>query len=300
MDSKTKEHQQPDHGNHGSLQVIDDPILIREDWPVLGQGAGGITRKVEWKSREMTVAVKAYVGELTSDGSPQDERAISVAASLAVMASEAKKKDVSESTTPSSQKIPNPSSCIIKLLGETKSTGSLIMEYLDGFEALAGPPSMESCSRDVYSKRHFLSWENIWYIVTGLLQVLRILHQNGICHGDFYGHNILISSTKNGEFHVKLSDFGAAFFYDRSSTANDGQGIERTELRAFGILIEELRDQVWKKEKNSLDDSVAALDSPPTTDTKKKVEVLTDLIASCRVPTTTFDELWKKIQQIAV
>jgi Protein kinase domain len=192
-----------------SLESLDDLLLEDTKWPVLGEGAGGITRKVSWRGRD--VAVKTFVGELTSDGSPLDEKAISVAASSLMHES------------------------LIHLLGETKATGSLVMEFLDGFEALAGPPSMESCSRDVYGDRT-LTQSFAWKIARNLLRVLHDLHTEiGVCHGDFYGHNILICPLTES---VKLSDFGAAFFYDADSEY--GRLLQNVELRSYGVLVEEL------------------------------------------------------------
>ena len=305
VDSKTKQQQ---HQKDGSLQVIDDPILTKEDWPILGQGAGGVTRKVTWTKKDeedeetIDVAVKTYIGELTSDGSPQDERTISVAAALAVTSSEeqdlSKELEQKDATSPFSITA-EPSSCIISLLGET-TTGALIMEYLHGYDALAGPPSFETCSRDVYTKyTNCMSWENVWYTITGLLQVLRILHSQGICHGDFYSHNILINNDQDTkEYSVKLSDFGAAFFYDR---ANDyAQDVERCELRAFSILMEELQDQVWNKKNdtNGDDDNGNNDDEDDERETNQFI-TLNDLIAFSRLPTSTFDSLWNKVQDVS-
>jgi len=216
-----------------SLEILDDPILEDTKWPILGEGAGGVTRRVRWKTNnDMDVAVKTFVGELTSDGSPLDEKAISVAASSLRHES------------------------LIQLFGETKMTGSLVMEFLDGFQALAGPPSMESCSRDVYTSDQITaiqqrrqkegvveenegsSQESFpWKIVQNLFHVLYQLHSEiGICHGDFYGHNILISSLTES---VKLSDFGAAFFYDNKDSEY-GKLLQQIELRSYGVLVNEM------------------------------------------------------------
>lgn len=230
-----------------SLPTIGDVTLDQDDWPVLGQGAGGITRKAEWKNSNTTtvtsVAVKTFVGELTSDGSPQDERAISVVASST---------SSTLSATPKNKKSKlgdNDTNCLISLLGQTPK-GALIMEYLDNYEALAGPPSMETCSRDVYA-RTSISLTRAERIVTGLLRVLTNLHAKGICHGDFYGHNILIhEGATEEEFRVKLSDFGAAFFYD--VTAPYAKWIEKIEMRAFGVLVEELQGLLAEGEGNPM------------------------------------------------
>jgi serine/threonine protein kinase len=228
-----------------SLTIVEDIILDRDDWPILGQGAGGITRKVTWGNG--LIAVKTYVGELTSDGSPQDERRISVAAAAS--------------------KHP----CLIQLLGQTP-TGGLMMEFLESYESLAGPPSMETCSRDVYTAISELAGTAmVATIVRGLLEVLVELHDKGICHGDFYAHNILI---KPEETKVKLSDFGAAFFYDR--TAAYAHLVEQTELRAFGVLVEELQTLIVN-------------DTQP-------VPHLDDLVRSCNDKTMTFARLWEQFQ----
>jgi serine/threonine protein kinase len=196
-----------------SLESLDDPTLEDTNWPILGKGAGGVTRKVTWRGG-MDVAVKTFVGELTSDGSPLDEKAISVAASSLQHES------------------------LIQLLGETRATGSLVMEFLDGFKALADPPSMQSCSRDVYTSDHAtgLTPTFAWKIAKNLFHVLLKLHsEKGICHGDFYGHNILISPQTES---VKLSDFGAAFFYDVDSEY--AKLLQQVELRSYSVLVEEI------------------------------------------------------------
>ena len=218
------------------LESLDDLVLVDTKWPVLGQGAGGITRKVTWQDK--FVAVKTFAGELTSDGSPQDERAISVAA--------ASLED----------------SALIRLFGQTASTGSLVMEFLDGYEALAGPPSMESCSRDVYGDRK-ISHAFAWKIADNLLRTLRKLHlETGICHGDFYAHNILIAPVVQS---VKLSDFGAAFFYDTS--AEYGKLLQQVELRSYSVLVKELALLIAgeaSEEEHSLWKQLAAACSEPS------------------------------------
>jgi len=199
--------------NEPALSVLQNAAdLDNEDWPVLGQGAGGVTRKATYDGKD--VAVKTYAGELTSDGSPLDEKIISRTAFHVC------------------QQHP----CLIQLLGETNN-GALVMEFLDGYTALAGPPSMQTCSRDVYDASTKLTTAQVRTLLVGLSQVLEKLHANGICHGDFYAHNILIRLSADG-IDVKLSDFGAAFFYDAASQY--GSLVQRCEVRAFGVLIEEV------------------------------------------------------------
>eukprot|EP00934_Nitzschia_sp_Nitz4_P006907 Nitzschia sp. Nitz4//scaffold344_size17659//260//1594//NITZ4_008807-RA/size17659-snap-gene-0.30-mRNA-1//1//CDS//3329548600//6897//frame0 len=201
------ENHQPPKDFH--LPVLDDPKLEDTSWPILGKGASGIIREVPFGDK--SVAVKTFLGHLTSDGSPQDERQISVEmASL-------------------------NDTALIQLLGQTPH-GALVMELLQGYKALAGPPSLDTCSRDIYPKDFSLPHSFAWEIAMNLLRVLFELHTViGICHGDFYGHNILLCMR---EHKVKLSDFGAAFFYDIGSEY--GNLIHTVELRAYEVLVKEL------------------------------------------------------------
>jgi hypothetical protein len=215
----------------------------------LGRGAGGVTRRVDWNGQ--AVAVKTYNGAITSDGLPEQERLISCAASALMC------------------------DCLITVLGESAS-GSLVMEYLHQFVPLADPPSFDTCSRDVYpdDSSSQLIWDQAEVLVSGLLDALTKLHAVGICHGDFYGHNILCNQDDATK--VKLSDFGAAFFYDRQS--NYGSMLETVELRAFAILVEELHALL-------IDEG----------------NVLKELALTCRAEASTFDKvhIWWKQRQLA-
>lgn len=201
-----------------TLPILDDPVLDDESWPVLGKGAGGVTRKVPWKGKD--VAVKTFAGELTSDGSPQDEKAIS-------------KLVVSGGSEAS----------LIELLGETKNGGALVMEFLEGYTGLGGPPSFVTCSRDVYGDDYIANLQGfpLWKIATDTLRVLAKLHSLGVSHSDFYAHNILINPKTHS---VKVSDFGAAFRHSTNSGDKSEFGglVETVEVRAYAVLVEELYD----------------------------------------------------------
>ena len=192
-----------------ALLVLDDSDIDHGDHQILGQGASGVTRKVFYQGRP--VAVKVYAGEMTSDGNPQHEKRLALVASSI------------------------ESDSLIQVLGET-TDGSLVMELLERYQALAGPPSMESCSRDVYEVNQTLSLRQALIMVQGLLSALVHLHAKGICHGDLYGHNVLVPQDE--EKPIKLSDFGAAFFYDTASEY--GRLVEQAEVRAFSILVDEV------------------------------------------------------------
>merc|ERR1719223_1826977 len=112
------------------------------------------------------------------------------------------------------------------------------MELLQDYEVFGNPPSMESCSRDVYDDDKNIEDQQAISIVTNLLFALMKLHENGICHGDFYGHNILVSKAIR-DSKVWLTDFGAAFFYDQNSEY--GALINLIERRAFKHLVNEIK-----------------------------------------------------------
>lgn len=193
-----------------NLKTFHDPVLEDvENGVVLGRGASGITRQISWN--DTSVAVKQYFGTMTSDGDPADERFISLIVSS----------------------LDNEN--LIRVHGQT-SEGSLVMELLKNYSAFGNPPSFITCSRDVYVQDATVTPVQAIGIVTGLLSVLNGIHSLGICHGDFYGHNILLCDHDSTKF--KLSDFGAAFLYDR--TAQYGKMVELIEMRAFGHLVTEI------------------------------------------------------------
>jgi Protein kinase domain/Leucine rich repeat len=246
----------------------DNTLPVWDDVPdnqgeILGRGAAGVVRKV--RARDQWVAVKEFASSMTSDGLAQHERHISCLL-----------RDVAES-----------SSALVRVLGETRS-GSLVLEYLDGYASLASPPSLESCSRDVYDKNVYMSEEQAVDVVSILLSTLFELHRRGICHGDFYSHNLLMNA--NDYRQILLSDLGAAFQYDAS--APYGKIIERTELRAFLVFLQELIDHVLLMNRSSPSDCEATdygdeeekeEDAAPLTQgTEASSSLLTELRTKCQ------------------
>lgn len=67
---------------------------------------------------------------------------------------------------------------------------------------------------------------------------LNHLHQQGLVHGDFYAHNVLIDS----QGHLLLGDFGAASHMD-CLTDQQNQSMLRIEKRALAHFIEDLWQQ---------------------------------------------------------
>mmetsp|Transcript_20738 Transcript_20738/g.30693 ORF Transcript_20738/g.30693 Transcript_20738/m.30693 type:complete len:445 (+) Transcript_20738:60-1394(+) len=193
-----------------NLPVLEE--IQENDGEILGEGGGGVTRKV-WYGNKY-VAVKTYHGTMTTDGLPEEERRMATIAG----------------------RLSSP--CLIQVLGQTKG-GALVMEFLEGYEMMGGRPNFDTCWKDVYDDDSRSKWTGPQALefVTGLLKALAQLHAIGLCHGDFYGHNILIQP--NNPTQVRLGDFGGAFFYD-TTDASTAPFIRQCELRSFAVLVEEV------------------------------------------------------------
>ncbi|WP_323915243.1 leucine-rich repeat-containing protein kinase family protein [Aeromonas veronii] len=218
-------------------RAIDDAHVAPIAWEtlalgeLLGQGASGVIHRatlVGNPADEVTqasdrgdasqVAVKLFKGAVTSDGLPRCEMAASLAAGTH----------------------PN----LIKVMGKVADHPSgipaLVMELIDpAFANLAGPPSLDSCTRDVYPEGLHLSVPDALAMAHGIASVAGHLHRAGIMHWDLYGHNILFACGSDAPARALLGDFGAASLYDRSDRER-ALGLERLEVRAFGCLLEEL------------------------------------------------------------
>lgn len=182
----------------------------------LGEGASGVIHQADWvcDEKSQTVAVKIFKGTLTSDGLPLKEMTACMGAGTH----------------------PN----LIPLLGKIDQhpaeAHGLVMSLIDAsFRNLAGPPSFESCTRDVYPAEKRFDLGAVLRIAHGIAAAAEHLHAQGIMHGDLYAHNILHCDEGN----ALLGDFGAASFFapDERATA---EALQRIEVRAFGCLLEEL------------------------------------------------------------
>lgn len=198
--------------------VLDDAGLPHIDWSrlqigrQLGEGASGVISQALLDDGQ-PVAVKVFKGAMTSDGLPRSEMAACVSAGR--------------------------HASMIPILGTVSAhpqgSPGLVMPLIDpAFVNLAGPPSLASCTRDIYGAEVRFEARQVLAIAHGVASAARQLHAHGIVHGDLYAHNIL--HRPDGA--CLLGDFGAAsLFAPDSSVAPLLQGFE---VRAFGILLEEL------------------------------------------------------------
>lgn len=188
----------------------------------LGEGASGVIHRATRLLRDghpvEAVAVKLFKGAVTSDGLPDLEMAACLQAGAH----------------------PNLIPVLGKVSGHPLDEHGLVMALIDpSFRTLAGPPSLDSCTRDVYADDICFNRPTALRIARGMASAARHLHGRGIMHGDFYAHNIL----HDGAGHGLLGDFGAASLHDVADRAR-AQALERIEVRAFGCLLEELAQRL--------------------------------------------------------
>jgi len=182
----------------------------------LGRGASGPTFRAALGGRNgmsEQVAVKVFSAQLSSDGDGSDEIAAALTAGK------------------------HP--CIVSTRGELfdhpdRLRGLVLDIVPEHYQNLAGPPSFQSWTRDVYPEGSAYSYQQIVSYCRAVGAAAEHLHQRGIVHGDLYAHNTLVSSE-----HALVGDFGAACVIPAESGL-DPHMLERIEVRAFGILAAEL------------------------------------------------------------
>jgi hypothetical protein len=206
-------------GNPGADTIEIDSDLESFNWEdfeikeLLGEGASGLISKAHWSSEQKDVAIKVFKGAVTSDGLPDDEMAIAIAAG----------------------NHENLISVLGKIKEHPEDKSGLIMTLISpSFENLGNPPSFDTCTRDVFHETSVFNAAELLIIAKSMASVCKQLHAKGINHGDLYAHNILINSSANS----LLGDFGAASFYNVNSVL--ANSIERVEVRAFGCLVEDV------------------------------------------------------------
>ncbi|MGM9476399.1 leucine-rich repeat-containing protein kinase family protein [Pedobacter sp. GSP4] len=183
---------------------------------VLGEGASGIISKANRTISDeiQEVAVKIFKGDVTSDGLPEDEMMAYIAAGF------------------------HPG--LVNLIGQIalhpEDKKGLVMELIPHhFYNLGLPPSLASCTRDVFPKDRRLTVQQVLGIAKTIASLAAQLHEAGIMHGDLYAHNTLIDDEGSTLF----GDFGAASFYNQLDSQL-GAALQRIEVRAYGYLLDDL------------------------------------------------------------
>jgi hypothetical protein len=238
--------------------------LTRIDWRSLqirhqlGEGASGVIHRAHWQRGDTAqpVAVKLFKGALTSDGLPRHEMAACLSAGAH----------------------PNLIAVQGQVTDHPGGASGLVMALIDErFRSLAAPPSLDSCTRDVYPDDTAFTLEAAIRLALGIASAARQLHARGILHGDLYAHNIL--HTDEGQ--ALLGDFGAASFFAPGDTPQ-ALALQRLEVRAFACLLEEL---------------LARCEAPARSHSPAVRQRLADLQASCAQSNTAQRPLFAHIEQ---
>lgn len=203
----------------------------------LGEGASGEIHRAAWRANlraPNSVAVKMFKGAVTSDGLPSCEMKACLAAGS------------------HAHLIPLQG----RITAHPEGRQGLVMPLIDpAYRTLAGPPSLETCTRDVYPEGQRFSANQVLALAAAVASAAKHLHAQGILHGDLYAHNVLW----NPAGHAYVGDFGAATFY-HSEDATTAPLLERLEVRAWGCLLEELLERgVWTPEDAPLKNTLQTL-----------------------------------------
>nr|WP_295769268.1 leucine-rich repeat-containing protein kinase family protein [Rhodoferax sp.] len=182
---------------------------------LLGEGASGHIYRVQQEGSTESFALKLFKGLVTSDGLPEHELAACQAAGQHPAL-----------CTPSAELADHPQG----------TRGLLLPLIAPHYTNLAGPPSLESCTRDVYAPGLRIPPPAMLRLAHDMADALAHLHRKGVMHGDFYAHNILWDPASG---QALLSDFGAGTLLPVDQPGV-GRALQAPEVRAFGCLLEEL------------------------------------------------------------
>ncbi|MCJ2143477.1 leucine-rich repeat-containing protein kinase family protein [Methylobacterium sp. E-066] len=194
------------------------PWSALEVGDLLGEGASGRVHRALWRgpSGPQAVALKLFKGAMTSDGLPEREMEACLAAGTH----------------------PALTGALGRLVDHPDGAQGLLLRLLPAqWRVLAGPPSLASCSRDVYHPALKLDAEKALRIARAVAEAVAHLHGRGLLHGDVYAHNTLWDAETGA---AVLSDFGAA---SALPAGDEGAALRRIEVRAVGILLGELLDR---------------------------------------------------------
>ena len=182
---------------------------------LLGEGASGHVYRVQQSDSAEATALKLFKGAITSDGLPEHEWAACLVAGQ------------------------HPALCTphAELAGHPQGTRGLLLPLIPPSHTnLGGPPSLDSCTRDVYPPGLRIPATTLLRVAHGIADAVAHLHQRGVLHGDLYAHNILWNPVTGDAL---LSDFGAATVLPLEQPTLC-HALQALEVRAFGCLLEEL------------------------------------------------------------
>ncbi|MGE8492032.1 leucine-rich repeat-containing protein kinase family protein [Comamonas sp.] len=188
---------------------------------LLGQGASGHIYRASPVDGAADVALKVFKAGQTSDGTPQSEMAAGLAAG-----------EHPHLLTPLAVLQPDAAAEI------DPSMFAMVLPLLPpGLQPLAGPPSLASCTRDVYADGARFARPAAQRLLAQVRSAVAHLHGRGMLHGDLYAHNILWNPDTGD---AVLSDLGAASMLGELPAAQRLQ-LQQMELRALQHLQAEVQ-----------------------------------------------------------
>lgn len=181
---------------------------------LLGEGASGHIYRAS--NGDQALALKVFKAAFTSDGTPQSELAAGLAAGAH----------------------PHLLTPLAAVAGAPDGRLAMALPLLGPqMQALAGPPSFESCTRDVYAPGLRISADIAQRLIQCIRDAVEHLHQRGLLHGDLYAHNTLCD-LRSGE--AVLSDMGAAAML-HDLPVEQQSALQQIELRALQLLEAEIQ-----------------------------------------------------------
>ena len=225
---------------------------------LLGEGASGRVHAARWgragHEPAEHIAIKLYKGSMTSDGLPEREMeaALGVGAHPHILGGLGRVDDH-----------PGGAACLLLPLLPSH------------WQVLAAPPSLETCSRDIYDPSMVLPPGAACRIARAIAAAGAHLRANGLLHGDLYAHNIHWDG-EHGD--AVLGDFGAA---SRIPPGQAGATLEALDVLAWGILAGELLDRAPAGEPNhALDRLCKAATAPRAAARPRFAEILGEMSAT--------------------
>lgn len=197
---------------------LDPAGLVLEE--LLGSGASGEVFRARLAGSQPGPdgdwAVKCFK-PLSSDGRPEDELDVAMAVAMG----------------------PQPPG-IVPCRGwfsrseHARESLGMVMDFVPDARPLGLVPSLDSVTRDCYPAGATWDGSTVRRLLASLVRAQAHLIDRKVIHGDFYAHNVLVDAQ--GE--ARLGDWGASFFMGEGD-----EWMERTEVRAFGCLMEELLER---------------------------------------------------------
>ncbi len=197
----------------------------------LGEGASGVIYQARFAQDKELVALKQFKGWITSDGCPRDEmnNYLNAGDHPNLIAVKAKLKD-----------------CDLP---------GLVMELVPAsFSVLGQPPSFETCTRDTFTQGQSLTLPKLKQLALQVVDVMAHLHQQQICHGDLYAHNMLVNEDQQ----LYLGDFGAATAL-HALPQTQQQLFCALEVRAFGYWLLDMQSLLSVDESAEFEQRFAAV-----------------------------------------